>query len=146
MRAVIQRVEHASVEVDGEIRARMGRGLLVLLGAIAGDGDAEVRWMSAKVAELRVFPDERGRMNRSVAEAGGGVLVVPNFTLAADCRRGRRPAFDAALDPSLARPLVDRVADAIAARGVAVQRGVFGAHMRVELLNDGPVTLVIDSP
>ena len=146
MRAVVQRVTRASVEVGGRIVGHIGGGLLVLIGVGHDDEERQARWMARKLVGLRVFEDDAGRMNRSVADGGGGVLIVSQFTLLGDCRKGRRPSFVGAAPPAIASPLVDRVADLVAAEGVDVARGEFGAHMDVELVNDGPVTLVIDSP
>lgn len=146
MRALVQRVAHARVRVDGTIRGEIARGLLVLLGATHTDGPADADWLARKIAALRIFADAEGRMNHDVLEAGGGVLVVPQFTLYGDARRGRRPDFMAAAPPQQAEPLFERFCVALAARGVPVQRGVFRAHMEVELLNDGPVTLWAESP
>jgi D-tyrosyl-tRNA(Tyr) deacylase len=146
VRALVQRVKRAEVRVDGEPTGTIASGLLVLLGATHGDDAAAADWLARKVAELRIFGDAEGRMNLDVRQAGGAVLVVPQFTLYGDARRGRRPDFFAAAPPDIARPLVDRFCDALAAGGLEVGRGVFGAHMEVELLNDGPVTLMIESP
>jgi D-tyrosyl-tRNA(Tyr) deacylase len=145
MRAVLQRVTRASVEVSGECVGRIGVGWLVLLGVARGDTDRDADWMAEKVANLRAFEDEQGKMNRSVAEAGGSVLVVSQFTLLADCRAGRRPSFTEAADPAEAERLYLRFADRLAATGLTVEKGVFRALMKVELVNDGPVTFPIDS-
>ncbi len=146
MRALVQRVTHARVTVDARVTGEIGTGLLVLLGATHTDGEAEVSWLAAKVAGLRVFADDAGKMNRDVREAGGGVLVVPQFTLYGDARHGRRPEFTAAARPEVAEPLFERFCRALADHGVTVARGVFRAHMAVELLNDGPVTIAIETP
>ncbi len=146
MRAVVQRVRHARVVVDGAVTGEIGDGLLVLLGATHGDGEDALQWMARKVAGLRVFAGEDGRMNRDVRDIGGGVLVVPQFTLYGDLRRGLRPDFGDAARPEIAKPLWERFCEVLASAGVPVARGVFQAHMEVTLLNDGPVTLVIDSP
>jgi len=147
VRAVLQRVRSASVAIGGVERARIGAGLLVLLGVAAGDGESDVAWMVRKVAGLRVFSDEAGKMNRSVVEAGGALLVVSQFTLLGDCRAGRRPGFTAAAAPDEGRRLYEAFL-ALAEReaGVPVAAGVFGADMLVALENDGPVTLIVDSP
>ncbi|MEX1022242.1 MAG: D-aminoacyl-tRNA deacylase [Dehalococcoidia bacterium] len=145
MRAVVQRVLRAAVTVEGETTGQIGAGLLVYLGIAPVDGDREVEWLAKKVVELRVFPDETGRLDRSVLEADGAVLLVSQFTLYADTRRGRRPAFTDAAPPEVAAPLVDRVASAVRARGVMVEGGRFGAHMLVDAVNDGPVTILLDS-
>ena len=145
MRAVVSRVAWARVLVGGEVVGEIGPGLLVLVGVTHADGDAEAAWLAAKVAGLRVFGDEQGRMNRSLAEAGGGALVVSQFTLYGDARKGRRPSYVAAAPPEQAAPLVEAVAKALAAEGVPVARGRFGAHMTVESAGDGPVTILLDS-
>lgn len=145
MRAVVQRVSEASVTVAGAVKGSVGAGLLVLLGAGEGDGEAEVRYLAEKVAGLRIFEDDDGKMNRSVEDIGGGVLVVSQFTLYGDCRKGRRPSFAKALEPRAAAALVDRFVALLRERGLAVATGEFGAMMKVALVNDGPVTLLIDS-
>lgn len=146
MRALVQRVARACVRVDGAVRGEIGPGLLVLLGVTHHDTEADARWLAAKVAGLRVFADEAGRMNRDVRESSGRVLVVPQFTLYGDVRRGRRPGFEEAAAPAVAEPLVDAFCDALAAEDAPPERGVFRAHMEVELVNDGPVTLLVESP
>jgi len=146
VRALVQRVDGARVTVAGRVTGAIGAGLLVLLGATHGDADADADWLARKVAGLRVFADDAGQMNRDVREAGGAVLVVPQFTLYGDARRGRRPDFVAAARPEHAEPLFERFCASLAAAGPRVERGVFRAHMRVELLNDGPVPLMIESP
>lgn len=146
MKLVIQRVASASVTVDGAVRASIDRGLLVLAGLTDTDADADLEWCAGKVAELRIFEDEQGKMNRSVAEVGGAVLLVPNFTLAGDARKGRRPSFDNAMHPERAEPMFAALTAAVSAHGVPVQTGVFRASMRVHLVNDGPVTIVVESP
>lgn len=146
MRALVQRVASARVTVESGESGRVDRGLLVLLGATHADGEAQAAWLAAKVAGLRVFADADGRMNLDVREAGGAVLVVPQFTLYGDARHGRRPDFTAAARPEHAEPLVERFCLELASAGVRVERGVFRAHMRVELVNDGPVTLLIETP
>lgn len=146
MRAVVQRVSRASVTVGGRVTGAIDRGLLVLLGAGAGDGPDDLRYVVDKVVNLRVFPDEAGKMNRSVLEVGGGVLVVSQFTLYGDARQGRRPAFIGALEPVAAKRLYEEALVAVRAAGVTrVEAGEFGADMAVELLNDGPVTILLDS-
>ncbi len=146
MRALVQRVARASVTVDGRVTGAVERGLLVLVGATHADGADDVRWLAAKVAGLRVFADDEGRMNRDVREAGGAVLVVPQFTLYGDVRRGRRPGFEAAARPEIAEPLFEAFCAALGEERVRVERGVFRAHMAVALVNDGPVTLMLESP
>ena len=144
MRAVVQRVSRAEVRVGGVAVASMARGLLVFVGVAGGDTVADARILGAKIAGLRVFTDEDGRMNHSLLEVAGSAIVVSQFTLLADTRKGRRPSFTHAEDPASAEPLVDAVATEIAAAGIAVQSGRFGAHMEVDLVNDGPVTLVLE--
>ena len=145
MRAVVSRVAWARVEADGELAGEIGPGLLVLVGVTHADGEADAAWLAAKVAGLRVFDDDRGVMNRSLAETGGGALVVSQFTLYGDARRGRRPSYLAAAPPERAAPLVEAVAKALAGAGVPVASGRFGAHMLVESAGDGPVTILLDS-
>jgi D-tyrosyl-tRNA(Tyr) deacylase len=146
MRALVQRVARASVTVEAGVSGRIDGGLLVLLGATHTDGAPQADWLAGKVAGLRVFADAQGKMNLDVREAGGAVLVVPQFTLYGDARRGRRPEFTAAAGPGQAEPLVERFCAALSAQGVRVERGAFRAHMQVELVNDGPVTLMIETP
>jgi D-aminoacyl-tRNA deacylase len=146
VRAVVQRVSRAGVEVEGQRVGGIGPGLLVLVGAGAGDGAADVAYLVDKVANLRIFPDEAGKMNRSVLETGGGVLAVSQFTLYGDARKGRRPAFTGALEPAAAQELYEQFVAGLRAAGVAaVATGVFGAMMEVELVNSGPVTILLDS-
>jgi len=145
MRLVLQRVSSAAVRVDGETIGAIGPGLLVLVGVREGADEGTARRLAAKTAALRVFPDDEGRFNRSLLETHGEALVVSQFTLYADVRRGRRPSFTDAARPEVAEPLVEAYAAALEALGVRVARGRFGAKMEVELVNDGPVTLVIDS-
>lgn len=147
MRAVIQRVRRASVSVEGRVSGSIEGGLLVLVAVAPDDDLGSVEWLSEKLVHLRIFADEEGKMNRSVIDLGLGVLVVSQFTLYGDCRRGRRPAFTGAAPPEVARPLVDRLSEALSEKGVvSVGRGIFGAHMEVSLVNDGPVTLILDRP
>ncbi|MDP6884279.1 MAG: D-aminoacyl-tRNA deacylase [Rhodospirillales bacterium] len=145
MKALLQRVSEASVQVDGRTVGEIGRGLLVLFCAEAGDGEAEADRLAGKVAKVRIFADEAGKMNRSVVDAGGAALVVSQFTLAADLSRGNRPGFSGAAPPELARALYDRFCEAMAAAGVAVEIGEFQAEMAVRLVNDGPVTIWMDT-
>jgi D-tyrosyl-tRNA(Tyr) deacylase len=145
MRAVVQRVRRASVSVGGAVTGGIGAGLLVFVGVANEDGPADVEYIASKVRDLRVFADEDGRMNRSVCESGGAILVVSQFTLQADCRKGRRPSFDRAAAPALAEPLYDEVVARLRETGAQVETGVFGADMDVELVNDGPVTILLDS-
>ncbi len=144
VRAVLQRVTSAKVEVAHEVVGQIDQGLLVLLGVGHGDSLAEVQWLANKVADLRIFEDDQGKMNRSVLDVGGSALVVSQFTLLGDCRKGRRPAFTAAAEPALANDLYLQFAERLGQRGVPIQRGVFAADMQVSLVNDGPVTMVID--
>lgn len=145
MRAVIQRVSEAKVEVEGKIIGQIGRGLLVYLGVAKEDAETDAQFMAEKLANLRIFSDDAGKMNRSVIDIGGGVLLVSQFTLYGDCRKGRRPGFDAAGEPTMAERLYEKVAELIAASDVPVEKGSFGAHMHVTSVNDGPVTFLLDS-
>lgn len=145
MRALLQRVRHAGVTIDGESAGKIGAGLLVLLGVGQRDTEAECDYLLAKTLELRIFEDEAGKMNRSLLDAGGELLVVSQFTLYADCKRGRRPAFASAARPETAVPLYERFLRLARERGVTVQSGRFGAEMQVDLVNDGPVTILLDS-
>lgn len=145
MRAVVQRVTAASVTIDGSVVGAVGRGFLVLLGVGEGDGEPQIAWLADKIAVLRVFPDADGKMNLSAEDLGLGALVVSQFTLYADVRKGRRPSFIKAAHPSVAEPLYARFCDVLGAR-LPVSRGVFAADMAVALVNDGPVTLIIDTP
>ncbi len=145
MRAVVQRVSAASVAVDGETTGRIGRGLLVLVGVTNDDGPADVQYIADKVRDLRVFEDEAGKMNLALSDVAGAVLAVSQFTLYGDCRKGRRPSWDAAAPAALARALYDATVAAMRANGLTVETGVFQARMAVTLVNDGPVTLLLDS-
>jgi D-tyrosyl-tRNA(Tyr) deacylase len=145
MRAVLQRVSRARVLVGDEIVGEIGRGLLVLLGVARSDTPEQARWLADKVIGLRIFEDAEGKMNRDVAEAGGRVLVVSQFTLYGDCRKGRRPSFIEAAAPDQAIPLYEAFVNGIKAQGIPTATGRFGAMMQVELVNDGPVTLIVDS-
>ncbi len=145
MRTVVQRVVRAVVRVDEQLVGSIGQGVLVLLGVAEGDSAADADFMAQKIVELRVFDDEAGKMNRSLAEVGGSVLAVSQFTLLGDCRKGRRPSFTDAARPELALELFNHFVAQVQARGVTVATGQFGAHMEVELVNDGPVTLLLDS-
>jgi len=145
MRALLQRVTHASVTVDKQIVGQIDQGLLVLLGIGQDDGEAQVKALVDKIVHLRIFEDKEGKMNRSLLDVGGSALVVSQFTLYADMRKGRRPSFTDAAPPTQAEPLVERFKTAIAAYDIPVTGGVFGAHMQVSLVNDGPVTLWLDS-
>jgi D-tyrosyl-tRNA(Tyr) deacylase len=145
MRAVIQRVSHAQVIVAGEVVGRIGVGFLVLLGVGRDDAEEDARYIARKVAEMRVFADAEGKSNLSLGDVGGAVLLVSQFTLYADTRKGRRPSFIDAAPPDLAQALVERTAGLLREAGVHVEMGRFGAHMEVSLLNDGPVTIWLDS-
>ena len=144
MRAVVQRVTSASVRVSGEVVGAVERGALVLLGVLKGDGEREATQLALKVAGFRFFSDDEGRMNRSAHEVGGALLVVSQFTLAADGRKGRRPSFDKAAPPAEAEALYKRFVSALRGSGLEVETGRFGAMMEIELVNDGPVTFVLD--
>lgn len=145
MRAVVQRVTSARVRVDGRTTGEIGRGLLVFAGVEKGDGPDDIAYVAGKVSDLRIFEDPAGKMNLRIGEAGGAALVVSQFTLCGDCRRGRRPSFDDAESPAAARPLFDGLVSAIRKLSVTVETGEFQAHMEVELVNDGPVTILLDS-
>ena len=140
-----QRVARGAVRVDGAVVGEIGHGLLVLLGVAAGDGEDDARWTADKLAQLRIFEDDAGKMNRSVTDVGGSVLLVSQFTLLGDARKGNRPSFVAAAPPDAANALYERVAGHLRARSLPVAQGVFRAHMEVESVNDGPVTLLLDS-
>lgn len=146
MRAVVQRVREARVDVDGTTVGAIGPGLLVLLAVHRDDDERAVAWMAEKLVNLRVFNDEEGKMNRSVTETGGRILLVSQFTLYGDCRKGRRPSYIDSAPPEKAEALYEAVRCAIAARGVPCEAGVFRAMMDVSLVNDGPVTLIVDTP
>jgi len=145
MRAVVQRVTRAAVEVGGETVGEIGHGLLILLGVAVGDSEASAAYLAGKIAHLRVFDDGAGKMNLSLKETGGEALVVSQFTLYGDCRKGRRPSFTEAADPGKGEALCEKFVTAMRDHGVAVKTGRFGAKMLVKLENDGPVTLVVDS-
>lgn len=145
MRACIQRVHRASVTVEGQIVGRIGRGLLVLLGVEIGDQADDARSLADRIGGLRIFEDDQGKMNRSLVELGGGMLVVSQFTLLGDCRKGRRPSFTQAAPPEVAEQLYETFVAAVGVQGLEVATGRFRAHMDVELVNDGPVTLLVDS-
>lgn len=145
MRVLAQRVSEASVRVDGDIIGQIGEGLLLLVCAMQGDDEVAADKMAARVAKLRIFRDDQGRMNRALADTGGAALVVSQFTLAADLRSGNRPGFSQAAAPELGETLYLRFAESLRAQGIAVETGRFGADMKVSLLNDGPVTIWLDS-
>jgi len=145
MRAVIQRILQAEVKVKDEQVGQIDKGLLVYLSVGKGDTIKDAEFMAEKLVNLRIFADEAGKMNRSVLDVGGAILLVSNFTLHGDCRKGRRPGFDAAAQPESAQQLYEKVIDLIAERGVSVEKGVFGEYMQVSSVNDGPVTFLLDS-
>ncbi|HVN03432.1 MAG TPA: D-aminoacyl-tRNA deacylase [Bryobacteraceae bacterium] len=145
MRVVIQRVKQARVEIEGQVVGAIGTGLLVLLGIAKTDSERDVEYLAEKVLALRIFPDEAGKMNRSIREAGGSLLVVSQFTLYGDCRKGRRPSFDLAAPPQEALRLYQHFVNTARGTGITVETGTFQARMQVHLVNDGPVTLICDS-
>lgn len=145
MRACVQRVSRAKVTVDAEVCGKIDGGLLVLLGVAQGDGEQEARDLAAKIATLRIFEDDEGKMNRSLVDSGGAMLVVSQFTLLGDCRKGRRPSFVAAAPPDVAEKLYEVFVAAVQQQSIHVETGRFRQHMDVELVNDGPVTMLLDS-
>ena len=145
MRAVVQRVSEASVSVDGEIVSRIGKGLLILLGVGADDTESDAEYLADKIANLRIFEDEKGKMNLSVLDVGGEAMVVSQFTLYGDCRKGRRPSFTQAARPDKAQALYSYFILRLREEGVPTREGVFQAHMKVNLTNEGPVTILLDS-
>ncbi|MDP7369130.1 MAG: D-aminoacyl-tRNA deacylase [Nitrospinota bacterium] len=145
MRAVLQRVRKSSVSVSGEVVGEIGGGILALMAVAPGDSEREVRYMADKISNLRIFPDEAGKMNRSLLDTGGEMLVVSQFTLYGDCRKGRRPSFVATASPEVAAALIEKFIEEVETIGVKTAAGRFGAMMEVELINDGPVTLLLDS-
>lgn len=145
MRATVQRVFEASVTVDGRVVGAIGEGLLVYLGVAADDGPADVQYMTDKIAHLRIFVDDAGKMNRSVQDIGGAVLIISAFALQGDARKGRRPSFDAAARPELAQALYDQLCAELVGVGLTVERGVFRAHMDVASVNNGPICILLDS-
>ena len=144
MRVVLQRVSKGSVKVDGETIAKIGRGLVILVGVGPEDGDEQIDYLVNKIANLRIFEDGEGKINHSILDVGGSAIVVSQFTLYADTRKGRRPSFTKAALPEIADPLIDQFIESLEATGVATQKGEFGAHMLVEIHNDGPVTIVME--
>jgi len=144
VKAVAQRVAQGKVTVAGEVVGRIGSGLVVLLGVERGDGDSEAQWMANKIANLRVFADDEGKFNRSLLDVAGQVLLISQFTVCGDVRKGRRPSFTSAAPPEIAEPLLERVAELLTELGVAVECGQFQAHMLVEIHNDGPVTIILE--
>lgn len=145
MRAVVQRVKRAEVRIDGRVEGRIGRGLVVLVGVGRSDDAASAQWLAEKIVNLRVFDDDQGRMNRALPDVGGDLLVVSQFTLYADCRKGRRPSYDQAASPEAARRLYEAFVECLRGLCARVETGRFQAMMDVELVNDGPVTLLLDS-
>ena len=145
MRALLQRVSHASVTVDGKVVGQIGQGLLVLLGVGQGDSEVQVKTLADKIVHLRIFGDDEGKMNRSLLDIGGEVLVISQFTLYADTRRGRRPSFTNAAPPAVAETLFEHFKEALASYGLTVASGIFGASMTIEIRNEGPVTIWLDS-
>jgi len=145
LRSVVQRVSWSEVKVDGQVKGKIGSGLCVLLGVTHGDGEKDVAWMAEKLVNLRIFEDDQGKMNRSVRDVGGEILLVSQFTLYGDARKGRRPSFTLAAPPDEAERLYEALGAALREQGVPVATGVFQAMMQVSLCNDGPVTLILDS-
>lgn len=145
MRVVLQRVRAGRVSVANRTVAEIGPGLVILLGIAPDDGDEQARFLVEKIANLRIFEDEEGKMNRSILDTGSACIVVSQFTLYADTRKGRRPSFTEAASPEIARPLVERFAALLSARGIPTQTGEFGAHMLVDIKNDGPVTILLEA-
>ncbi len=146
MRAVVQRVSKARVSIGNRVVGEIGKGLLVLLAAAHGDGPDQVRWMAEKLPGLRIFPDGEGKMNLSLVQVGGKMLVVSQFTLYGDCRKGKRPSFAGSAPGDVAVRLYEEFIEAVKSKGIHVEQGEFGEMMDVELINDGPVTLIVDSP
>jgi D-tyrosyl-tRNA(Tyr) deacylase len=146
LKVLVQRVSQASVTVDGETIGQIDQGLLLLVGFGPGDDEQALRFCAEKCANLRIFADDEGKMNRSLLDIGGGVLCISQFTLYGDCRKGRRPSFTAAAPPEKAEALYEHFLAILAAQGLKPERGVFGAYMQIEIHNDGPVTLMVESP
>jgi len=144
MRAVVQRVTRASVTVDGEVTGAIDKGVVVLLGVTHGDTEAQAEWLARKIAGLRIFEDAAGKLNAGLLDAEGAALVVSQFTLYANARKGRRPSFTNAAPPEVAEPLVEHFVETLRAHGLQVETGIFGAHMMVEIHNDGPVTILLE--
>lgn len=145
MRAVIQRVQHASVAVEGNVCGKISQGLMILLGISKDDKESDMKYIADKSLALRIFEDESGKMNKSVCDIGGELLIISQFTLYGDCRKGRRPSFDAAMNPKEAEKMYEKFVEYMRKSGLKTETGIFGADMKVELLNDGPVTLILDS-
>jgi D-tyrosyl-tRNA(Tyr) deacylase len=144
MRAVVQRVSRASVTVEGRVVGAIERGLAILVGVRVGDTEAEAQWLASKIVTLRIFDDDAGKLNRSILDVQGSTLVVSQFTLYGDARKGRRPSYDQAAPPQVAEPLIRLLVEFLEAEGVSVQTGIFRAHMLVEIHNDGPVTILLE--
>ncbi len=145
MRAVVQRVLQGGVEVNGQTIGQIGEGLLVYLSVGKNDSTSDAEFMAEKLVNLRIFADDAGKMNRSVLDTGGAILLVSNFTLHGDCRKGRRPSFDGAGEPGLANELYEKVGELIVKQGVAIEKGAFGGHMHISSVNDGPATFLLES-
>ena len=145
MKALLQRVDRAGVSVDGKITGEIGKGLCVFLGVVHEDTDKDVKWLADKIVNLRIFEDVSGKMNRSVIDEDGKILVVSQFTLCGDCKKGRRPSWTNAAEPTFANSMYEKFVNEIETKGVRTETGVFQAHMKVDICNDGPVTLMIDS-
>lgn len=145
MRAIIQRVKHASVEIDGKINGKIDEGLLIFLGVGKGDSEKDLEYIADKTLTLRIFEDENGKMNKCISDINGEILVISQFTLYGDCRKGRRPSFDSAMPPKEAEMMYEKFVDYIKNSGLKTETGMFGADMKVDLLNDGPVTMILDS-
>ncbi|MEL1135101.1 D-aminoacyl-tRNA deacylase [Desulfitobacterium sp. THU1] len=145
MRSVVQRVTQASVTVDGEVVGKISAGLLIFFGVGQSDQESDLEWLVDKIVGLRIFEDEDGKMNRSISDVGGEILMVSQFTLYGDCRKGRRPSFSSAAPPEVAKVLFDQAVDKLRGYGIQVATGIFQAEMKVELVNDGPVTMLLDS-
>lgn len=144
MKLVVQRVKSASVSVDGQIVGKIGNGLVILAGITHQDTEEQAKWLAQKIVGLRIFEDDEGKFNISIKDVGGSILVVSQFTIYGDARRGRRPSFTDAAPPEIAEPLIDRFADFLREEGITVETGIFGAYMLVELQNDGPVTMILE--
>lgn len=145
MKVVLQRVKHASVTIDGVVHGKINQGYLLLVGITDGDTETEAKKIADKVVDLRIFEDENGKMNLGIEQVQGDILSISQFTLYADCKKGRRPSFTKAARPEISNPLYEKFNDFLRDRGMHVETGIFGADMKVELLNDGPVTIVLDS-
>ena len=145
MRAIIQRVKHAGVEIDGKINGKIDEGLLIFLGVGKGDSEKDLEYIADKTLTLRIFEDENGKMNKCISDINGEILVISQFTLYGDCRKGRRPSFDGAMPPKEAEMMYEKFVDYIKNSGLKIETGMFGADMKVDLLNDGPVTMILDS-